>query len=413
MPLRTNSASAIDAYLRKKGSPLAGLGSTFLSAGKKYGVDPRLLVAISGAETSLGQYGPSQRIKNPFGMGPHIQYGSYGESIMAAAKNLGLNYIGEGRDTIPEIQQKWAPSNAENDPTGLNNNWVKNVSTYYSEMGGDPDVSMELQEYLQTAADLESQYSGVGASVGASAPEPQRLSLSAGQEAVIDSVTRGPSQLAPLSRSLGQLGAGLAARPLEARDRGSQGSGAFAGARIREQMMAKMQQTATDAGLTFEWEDSEPLNPNAPALIQAAADYMQTNPIAEEVIAKGKSVLGTPYSWGGGGPSGATKGIGKGANTVGFDCSGLAQYLYAQQGINLPRTTYDQIKAGRGVKMKELMPGDLIFFGTKEDPHHEGIYIGGGQFIHAPRTGDVVKISSLTGYYKKNFVTGRRITRRG
>lgn len=102
--------------------------------------------------------------------------------------------------------------------------------------------------------------------------------------------------------------------------------------------------------------------------------------------------LGLPYVWGGGGALGPTGG--------GFDCSGLTQYAYAQGSggrIMLPRTTYEQIKVGRQVPMGALAPGDLVFsnFSAPGVPEHVGIYIGGGQVIHAPQRGQDVQISSV------------------
>jgi cell wall-associated NlpC family hydrolase len=94
--------------------------------------------------------------------------------------------------------------------------------------------------------------------------------------------------------------------------------------------------------------------------------------------------LGVPYRWGGADPVG------------GFDCSGLAMYAYAQLGIHLTHYTGSQFYEGTRVQPAELRPGDLVFFEpSSRGPQHEGIYIGGGQFIQAPHTGDVVKISSL------------------
>ena len=91
--------------------------------------------------------------------------------------------------------------------------------------------------------------------------------------------------------------------------------------------------------------------------------------------------LGKPYSWGAVGPSS-------------FDCSGLACYVYAQVGIRLPRVTFSQACAGEPVGPAELRPGDLVFFRGNA---HVGIYIGGGYFVHAPHTGDVVRIAPLAG----------------
>jgi hypothetical protein len=118
---------------------LAGLGAVFVREGAAAGIDPRFLVAIAGAETAFATYGPSQAIRNPFGMGPGIAYPSYEAAISAAAKNLaGPLYVGDGRVTIPAIQERWAPNGAANDPTGLNSNWTRNVSRYYAELGGGP-----------------------------------------------------------------------------------------------------------------------------------------------------------------------------------------------------------------------------------------------------------------------------------
>jgi peptidoglycan DL-endopeptidase CwlO len=103
--------------------------------------------------------------------------------------------------------------------------------------------------------------------------------------------------------------------------------------------------------------------------------------------------LGVRYVWGG-------------ASPAGFDCSGLVMYVFAQIGIALPHSSYAQFGMGTPVSMSQLQPGDLVFFAGAS---HVGIYIGGGQFIHAPHTGDVVKISSLTGWYSSTFAGGRRI----
>ena len=136
-PAGGDMAPALDAYLAARLSPLTGHGAVFVREAGAVGLDPRLLVAIAGAETAFGAYGPSQAILNPFGMGPGIQYASWEESIGAAARNLaGHLYLGDGRVTIAAIQQRWAPSAAANDPTGLNLNWTVNVSRFYAELGG-------------------------------------------------------------------------------------------------------------------------------------------------------------------------------------------------------------------------------------------------------------------------------------
>jgi cell wall-associated NlpC family hydrolase len=103
--------------------------------------------------------------------------------------------------------------------------------------------------------------------------------------------------------------------------------------------------------------------------------------------------LGTPYVWGGASPSG-------------FDCSGFVMYVFAQVGVSLPHSSYAQYGYGSAVSRGDLQPGDLVFF---DGLGHVGIYVGGGSFIHAPHTGDVVKISSISGWYASTFVGGRRL----
>ncbi|RKN35941.1 C40 family peptidase [Streptomyces hoynatensis] len=122
----------------------------------------------------------------------------------------------------------------------------------------------------------------------------------------------------------------------------------------------------------------------------------------DDVVKVARTALGVKYVWGGN------------SLTSGIDCSGLVQQTYARLGINLPRVTYEQINVGASVSIGKLQAGDLVFFDTDKStrgPDHVGIYIGGGKFIHAPRTGDVVKISSLgDSYYANRFMAGRRIS---
>jgi peptidoglycan DL-endopeptidase RipA len=106
--------------------------------------------------------------------------------------------------------------------------------------------------------------------------------------------------------------------------------------------------------------------------------------------------LGTPYSWGGGNSSGPTWGTG---GPVGFDCSGLALWAWAQVGVFLPHYSGYQYRSGVHISRANLMPGDLVFWAyNPSDPgtiHHVAIYIGGGRIVQAPQTGDVVKISYM------------------
>jgi peptidoglycan DL-endopeptidase CwlO len=111
------------------------------------------------------------------------------------------------------------------------------------------------------------------------------------------------------------------------------------------------------------------------------------------VVSIALQYLGVPYVWGGASPSG-------------FDCSGLTMYAYAKVGVYLPHNAAMQYGMGTPVSRSQLAPGDLVFFNGLS---HVGMYIGGGRFVHAPHTGDVVKISSLSEYwYAATYVGARR-----
>jgi cell wall-associated NlpC family hydrolase len=155
--------------------------------------------------------------------------------------------------------------------------------------------------------------------------------------------------------------------------------------------------------------------PPAPSPAAAAAAAPAAGAVADQVaspvpgdpntaralgaIAIARKYLGTPYHWGGSDPS------------TGFDCSGIVQYAYKQMGVDLPRVTYTQVNVGEHIDRAHLRPGDVLFFrDSTGDIHHEALYIGGGKFLHAPHTGDVIKISSLDEpYYRDQFMGGRRV----
>jgi len=128
---------------------------------------------------------------------------------------------------------------------------------------------------------------------------------------------------------------------------------------------------------------------------------IQSDYTGEDIVAKTEEYLGVPYLWGGFTP-------------MGFDCSGLVQYVYKQLGISLERTTYYQVHQGVIVDRNDLKPGDLIFFTTNDDDpndiSHVGIYKGNDLFIQSPKPGDYVRVSNLnSAYYSNRYYVAKRI----
>jgi cell wall-associated NlpC family hydrolase len=112
---------------------------------------------------------------------------------------------------------------------------------------------------------------------------------------------------------------------------------------------------------------------------------------------------GTPYRLGGASPR------------TGFDCSGFVQYVYGLYGVALPRQVHDQFRSGAKVRIRDLEPGDLVFFVTEgRQVSHVGIAIGGDRFVHAPNSRGVVRVDSLaTGYWGEHVAGARRVEESG
>lgn len=136
----------------------------------------------------------------------------------------------------------------------------------------------------------------------------------------------------------------------------------------------------------------------APA--DSPAEPAATAAVADRVVALAKEQLGTPYAFGGDRPD------------RGFDCSGLVRWAYGQLGVVLPRSVAEMAGVGRPVESDDLQAGDLVFFSIHDrgGPDHVGIYAEKHRFLHAPKTGDVVRSESLNdAWWRRRWTATRRV----
>ncbi|MDR0633762.1 MAG: C40 family peptidase [Azoarcus sp.] len=134
--------------------------------------------------------------------------------------------------------------------------------------------------------------------------------------------------------------------------------------------------------------------------ISTAARHAPGASTVQKLLGEGLMYIGVPYRWGGVSP------------ITGMDCSGLVQLVFRNAaGINLPRTAIEQATQGNRVSLRELRPGDLVFFNTiGRNISHVGIYVGNGKFLHAPTTGKFVRIDKLySRFWGTRYVTARRM----
>jgi cell wall-associated NlpC family hydrolase len=159
-------------------------------------------------------------------------------------------------------------------------------------------------------------------------------------------------------------------------------------ARARLQAQLAAQQRAVQAAQAQDVVGASAVSPDGAVTVVPPSQYAGVVGIAMQY-------LGVPYVWGGASPGG-------------FDCSGFVMFVFAQVGVSLPHHAASIYNYGVPVSRDQLEPGDLVFF---DGLGHMGIYIGNGQFVHAPHTGDVVKISSLNdSWYAATYVGAKRIT---
>jgi cell wall-associated NlpC family hydrolase len=229
------------------------------------------------------------------------------------------------------------------------------------------------------------------ARIGSMLDERKRLLAGVQSEVVKLQAEEVAAEAARQARLRAEARARLAA---EARARAEKAAAeaAAAAARIKA-ATAPAPATTTTAPTTTAAVVPPPVAPATTTTVPTPPPTGPAGPGHPQAAAIALRYLGIPYLWGGASPA------------TGFDCSGLVMYVYAQLGISLPHYAAAQYGLGAPVDRSQLQPGDLVFFDALD---HVGIYIGGGQFVHAPQTGDVVKITALSDFGPA-YVGARRI----
>jgi murein DD-endopeptidase len=134
---------------------------------------------------------------------------------------------------------------------------------------------------------------------------------------------------------------------------------------------------------------------------QIIKEPAKSNDLINDMLLQATDLIGIPYRWGGDTPQ------------SGMDCSGLIRYVFKKSlGITLPRTAAEMFRVGKPINLKEIEPGDLLFFHTARGSSrisHIGMYIGNNQFIQSPRTGTKIQISDLNQYWHSRMIGAKRI----
>lgn len=264
MPANPGLAAQIDALLTKRGSPMAGMGHVFVAAGNKYGVDPRLVVSISGIESSFGTriFGAH----NAWGWGPGRPFGSWEEGISTVTQGLYNGYISQGLTTPSQIVSKYAPGSDGNNEQ----NWANTVSGFIKDLGGRP-TSMQTVTPQTTAPPPPT--SGVP-SVPSSAPvvpiEPSHDFMRQAAFSVLGGIAK-TGHVNALDM-LGQFSQGIST------DRQVDAAAARALASVKP------------AGPTG------PTGPTTPPPATTTPDTAPAAPISSTWLKQGAKVIGTPYA---------------------------------------------------------------------------------------------------------------------
>lgn len=328
-------------------SPLIPLVPEIITKSVKAGIDPRFIMAIAGSETGFATTGCNDDVPlsnpnhchNPFGYNVTRAYPSFLALVDIVLETLnGELYRGAGKRTIPQIGNTWAPVGASNDPNNLNSGWIRGVSSFYAKFGGDPSKPV-----LGEAGTL---------------PQGSGLSLDAGDATGDDGSFDDTLPTDPISKAL------------------------------LVRYGEDEPHSACYVAQVYEWYLAIGEG--------VSAGGAGGGNIGAQLVAMAKTKLGTPYVWGAKGPDS-------------FDCSGLVYWALNQIGVDAPyRTTQawwgEDLGSDwtKGTDLSQVQEGDLVLFGSESNVHHMGIAISKTEFIHAPQTGDVVKIAPLAG--RSDFV---------
>lgn len=365
MPRQGTGIPTPEAFARAlQGTPMYSEASAIYNTALRNGVNPAFVSGLAGAESNYGQAGFARGKKNPYGYGvfsggPNSGYSSYAEATDAMTKGLRGNlYYGAGKRSIKDVMGTYTP--ATRNP---GNQHISNITSLGAKTGGDAS-----QVFVDTDGSVVDSQTG------------QTVTTETPAGADVASVMNQPDMGVTVAQALSSHD------ETGAREEGALFKGVMQGA-MAAQMAVK----------NFTGLEADPAE--GQGFTAGLADALSGN--EGTVVEAAHRQLGTPYSWGGGTPSGPSGGFGRGAGTVGFDCSSLVQYAWAKAGVKLPRTTWEQIKVGQAIpNIQHAKPGDLLF----PNSGHVQMYIGNGKVIEAPQTGGYVQIVGL----RDNYIAIRR-----